>query len=33
MRDGAIVGEFPRGVSEAEIMHAATGEAELAGAA
>ncbi|MGF1622407.1 MAG: sugar ABC transporter ATP-binding protein, partial [Rhodomicrobiaceae bacterium] len=33
MRDGTIVGEFPRGVSEAEIMHAATGETEMAGAA
>ncbi len=33
MRDGTIVGEFARGVGEAEIMRAATGKTELAGAA
>lgn len=33
MRDGTIVAEFPPGTSEADIMHAATGEHDLAGAA
>ena len=33
MRDGTIVGAFARGTSEAEIMQAATGRTELAGAA
>ena len=33
MRDGTIVGEFARGAGEAEIMRAATGKTELAGAA
>ncbi|MGI9523248.1 MAG: ATP-binding cassette domain-containing protein, partial [Hyphomicrobiaceae bacterium] len=33
MREGAIVGEFPRHTNEAEIMHAATGEHDVVGAA
>lgn len=33
MREGAIVGEYPRGTSEADIMHVATGEHDMAGAA